>query len=122
MPNEKLILVVDDEVEIRTLMEDFLVAHGYRVVTAADGQEALRLAGAHVPDLVIADLLLPGEHGLEVIRSIKDDYFIPVIAMSGVYKPHEITQELDDFYLDGFFTKPLDMEGMLGRIRAVLHA
>jgi two-component system, OmpR family, response regulator len=121
MPNSKLILVVDDEPNIRDMLGDFLESHGYRVLRACDGQEALALAGQHVPDLLLIDLLLPGEHGLEVIRQIKDSYFIPVLAMSGIYGSGQVARELDDFYLDGFFPKPLDLKEILNRVRAILH-
>lgn len=121
MRDEKTILVVDDEESVRSLLGDLLVGRGYRVLLAADGQKALELAREHVPDLVLVDLLLPGEHGVEVIRNIKDNLFIPVIAMSGIYKRQEVAQQLDDFYLDGFFCKPLNTEELLARVRAVLH-
>ena len=121
MSHSKLILVVDDEPAIRDLLGDFLTGQGYRVMTAGNGQEALKLAQENLPDLLVSDLLLPGEHGVEVIRQIKDSYFIPTLAISGIYKRNQVVHELDDFYLDGFFAKPLDLEEMLSRIRALLH-
>lgn len=121
MPKTKLILVIDDEANIRDMLGSFLESHGYDVLMAGNGQEALELAGRHVPDLLLVDLLLPGEHGLEVIRQIKDNYFIPIFAMSGIYEQAEVTRQLDDFYLDGFFAKPLDLQEILSRIRAILH-
>jgi len=86
MEKKNLILIVDDEEEIRLLLKDFLEKHNFEVVVAADGKQALELAWERTPDLVITDLLLPKEHGVDVMQAIKDKFFLPVIAISGIYK------------------------------------
>ncbi len=121
MPKQKSILIVDDDLSIREMLCDFLSAEGFMVLVAEDGQQALRLASEKVPDLIIIDLLLPREHGLEVIRDIKDKCFIPVIAISGIYSTLEVKRELDDFYLDGFIPKPIDLDILRERIRNILN-
>ena len=120
MKKKNLILVVDDEEEIRLLLKEFLEKNGYDVIVAADGQQALKLAGEHTPDLVITDMLLPKEHGVEVMQSIKDRLFLPIIAISGIYKKSEIQERIADIYIDGFFEKPLNLDEILNCIRSIL--
>jgi DNA-binding response OmpR family regulator len=120
--NEKnLILVVDDEEGIRALLKDFFQNKGFAVLVAEDGQQALELAEKHHPDLMITDLLLPKEHGIDVMHKIKDRFFIPIIAISGIYKKNEIKEKIDDIYLDGFYEKPLDLEELFRGVQAILY-
>ncbi len=121
MEAKNTILVVDDEAEIRLLLRDFLEKHDFIVLDAADGQQALKLAGEHQPDLVITDLLLPKEHGVDVMQAIKDRLFLPVIAISGIYKKDEIKKQVGDVFIDDFFEKPLDLEALLASVRALLN-
>lgn len=121
MESKHTILVVDDEAEVRQLLQEFLERNGYGVITAEDGEQALKLAGEQVPDLVITDLLLPKEHGIDVMQSIKDKFFLPIIAMSGVYRKDEVQGRLGDVFIDGYFEKPLDLEGVLACVRAILN-
>jgi DNA-binding response OmpR family regulator len=121
MEKKNLILVVDDEEEIRLLLKEFLEKNGFAVVEAADGQQALKLAGENVPDLVITDLLLPKEHGIDVMQNIKDRFFLPIIAISGIYKENEIKDRLGDIYIDGFFEKPLNLDKVLACIHSILN-
>jgi DNA-binding response OmpR family regulator len=121
MAKKNLILIVEDEEEIRQLLREFLEKNGYDVMTAADGQMALKLAEENVPDLVITDLLLPKEHGVDVMQHMKDRFFLPVIAISGIYKKSEVMNKLGDIYVDGFFEKPLNLEEVLACIRSILN-
>ncbi len=121
MEKKNLILVVDDEEEIRLLLKEFLERNGFAVMEAADGQQALKLAEENVPDLVITDLLLPKEHGIDVMQNIKDRFFLPIIAISGIYSENEIKDRLGDIYIDGFFAKPLDLDSVLACIRSILN-
>lgn len=121
MEKKNLILIVDDEEDIRGLLKEFLEKNGFDVIAAEDGQQALKLASEHVPDLVITDLLLPKEHGIDVMQTIKDKFFLPVIAISGIYKKNEIKEKLDDVFIEGFFEKPLNLEELLTCIRSILN-
>ena len=121
MNKKNLVLIVDDEEEIRVLLKEFLQNKNYEVLVAEDGQKALELAEKHVPDLVITDLLLPKEHGIDVMREIKDRFFIPIIAISGIYKKSEIKEKIDDIFLDGFYEKPLNLEELFKGIQAILN-
>jgi DNA-binding response OmpR family regulator len=121
MEQKNLILIVDDEEEIRGMLKEFLEKNDFDVILAEDGQQALKLASEHIPDLVITDLLLPKEHGIDVMQTIKDRFFLPVIAISGIYKKDEIKDKLDDIYIEGFFEKPLNLEELLSCIRSILN-
>jgi DNA-binding response OmpR family regulator len=121
MNKKNLILIVDDEGEIRLLLKEFLEKKDFEVLVAEDGQKALELAEKRIPDLVITDLLLPKEHGIDVMHAIKDRFFIPIIAISGIYKKAEIKEKVDDIYLDGFYEKPLNLEELLKGIQAILY-
>ena len=121
MSKKKLILIVDDEEEICLMLKEFLENKDFEVLLAGDGQKALELAEKHIPDLVITDLLLPKEHGIDVMHEIKDRFFIPVIAISGIYKKTEIKEKIDDIYLDGFYEKPLNLEELFKGIQAILY-
>lgn len=115
------ILIVDDEGDIRRLLQEFLEKNGFAVLAAEDGQKALKLAAENLPDLVITDLLLPKEHGIDVIQTIKDRFLLPVIAISGIYKKEEIRDRIGDVFIDAFFEKPLDLQALLASVRSILN-
>lgn len=121
MRKKNLILIVDDEEEVRLLLKEFLEKNDFDVIVAEDGQQALKLAGEHIPDLVITDMLLPKEHGIDVMQSIKDKLLLPVIAISGIYKKNEIKDRVSDIYIDGFFEKPLNLDEILACINSILN-
>ena len=121
MSKKNLILIIDDEEEIRLLLKEFLQNKDFEVLVAEDGQKALELAEKHIPDLVISDLLLPKKHGIDVMHEIKDRFFIPIIAISGIYKKDEIKEKIDDIYLDGFYEKPINLEELFKGIQAILY-
>jgi len=105
---KKNILVIDDESDIREFLCTLLKSKGYNVIETDDGTKAIKLVDLKQPDLIISDLLLPGIHGLEVIKYIKDKYFIPVIAISGIYNMEEIKKYIDELYIDNFIEKPIN--------------
>jgi DNA-binding response OmpR family regulator len=121
MDTKSTILIIDDEKDIRQLLQEFLEKNGFSVLVAEDGQQGLKLAGDHLPDLVITDLLLPKEHGIDVMQIIKDRFFLPIIAISGIYKQDEIKTRIGDVFVDGFFEKPLDLDALLACVRSILN-
>lgn len=119
--NELLhILVVDDDREIRTLLRDYLERNGFRASAAADGREArLALGRSHV-DLVVLDLMLPGESGLAICRELREHSDVPVIMLTA------LGEELDrvvglEVGADDYVAKPFSPRELLSRIRAVLR-
>ena len=121
MDKKKLILIVDDDADVCQMLKEFLEGKGFEVSAAPDGRKALELAAEIGPDLVITDLLLPKEHGIDVMREIKDRFLTPVIAISGIYKKEEIETKLDGIYLNGFYEKPLNLDALFHGIQAVFN-
>lgn len=115
------ILVADDEPEIRNLLNDFLQGEGYEVVLAADGNQALQLAGTENPQAIILDIKMPGLNGIEVCKRLKEKEqtkFIPVIIITGFgdNKLHALDVGVDDFV-----NKPFDMVELSIRVKSVLR-
>lgn len=122
MQNKRNILVIDDEPDVRDLLKDFLEDHGYTVKLVEDGAAAVKYMDKNVPDLVITDLLLPGEHGIDLIKIIKDKFFIPVIVMSGIYKAKEVSHVIHEDFVKAFFEKPLHLDKVVEKIEEILNA
>ncbi|MGZ3418319.1 MAG: response regulator [Polyangiales bacterium] len=106
----KLVLVVDDEEDIRRLLKRVLVDRGYRVIEADRGTTALRLVKEHVPDLIVLDAMLPELHGFEICRRIKGSQkygAIPIIMISAVYRGWRYAEDLKQNYgVDAYIEKP----------------
>ncbi len=117
----KKILIVDDDPAIREWLKELLTMNGYEVIEANSGDQGMELARQYMPDLVITDLLLPGEHGLALLEEIKQSLFIPVIVISGIYKRSEIEKmPLNERY-DDFFEKPVKAQELLSSIKRILN-
>ena len=120
-----LVLVVDDEPEIRQLVERMLSSHGYQVALAIDGQEALDQAEALLPDLVLLDAMLPKVHGFDACRRIKAGprtRRIPVIMMTAIYKGWRFAQDARESYgASDYVEKPFRMEDLLQRMDRALR-
>ncbi|UCH95605.1 MAG: response regulator [Candidatus Aminicenantes bacterium] len=120
--NIRNILVVDDEKEIRDLLKDFLEGNHFHVTLAADGLKALELIEENIPGIAIIDLLLPGEHGINLIKTIKEKYFIPIIIISSIYRREEIKPVMDEYFVEDFFEKPIDLKELLKKINTIINA
>jgi two-component system KDP operon response regulator KdpE len=114
------ILVVDDEPQIVRALGVNLKALGYRVDSAASGEDALRKAADHRPDLVILDLGLPGIDGIDVIRGLRGWTMVPIIVLSVRDSEQEKIAALDAG-ADDYVTKPFGMGELLARMRAALR-
>jgi two-component system KDP operon response regulator KdpE len=114
------ILVVDDEPQIVRALGINLKALGYRVDTAATGEDALRKAADHRPDAVILDLGLPGIDGIDVIRGLRGWTNVPIIVLSVRDAEREKIGALDAG-ADDYVTKPFGMGELLARLRAALR-
>ena len=120
MTDKGYILVVDDDIEIRELLARFLREHGYRVAVAADGQELLAQVAASEPDLVVLDLMLPGEDGLSLCRRLSAQHPVPIIMLTAVAGDADRIVGLE-MGADDYLTKPFIPRELLARIRAVLR-
>jgi DNA-binding response OmpR family regulator len=114
------ILVVDDEPRIVQLVRDYLEHGGFTVLTASDGQGALRSARTGRPDLVVLDLGLPGLDGLDVARSLRRDGQVPIIMLTARADESDklVGLELGG---DDYLTKPFSPKELVARVRAVLR-
>lgn len=114
------ILVVDDEREIVRALQRSLRAYGYKVYTAASGEEAVALAGQYRPDLLLLDLMLPGMSGLAVCRQVRAESNVPIIVLSVKEAEHDKVEALD-LGADDYIQKPFGMDEVLARIRVALR-
>ena len=117
------ILVVDDEEDIRELIQYNLSKDGYRVTCAATGEEGLGLVQTLKPDLVILDLMLPGIDGLEVCRRLKTDAAlrsIPIVMISARGEEPDVVTGLE-LGADDYISKPFSPRVLLARIKSVLR-
>jgi DNA-binding response OmpR family regulator len=119
-----LVLVVDDEPEIRQLVERTLRAKGYEVELAQDGADGLAKADELVPDLVLLDAMLPKVHGFEACRRIKASprtRNVPVIMMTAIYRGWRFAQDAKDSYgAEDYVEKPFRLEDLLRRVEEAL--
>ena len=118
--NKQEILVIDDEVQIRKLLEITLRNHGYKVIEAATANEGLVLAAGHPPDLILLDIGLPDENGLEVLKKLRQWYNKPIIILSVQNDEENIIKALDSDASD-YLTKPFRTGELLARIRAFIR-
>ncbi|MDX1437893.1 MAG: response regulator, partial [Anaerolineales bacterium] len=116
----KTILVVDDEVRIVNLVQAYLEQEGFRVVTAADGQQALFVARYEKPDLVVLDIMMPGMDGYEFIRQYRKESDTPVILLTARVEESDKVLGLE-LGADDYVTKPFSPREVVARVRAVLR-
>jgi two-component system alkaline phosphatase synthesis response regulator PhoP len=116
----KKVLVVDDDVKTVELVKLYLNRDGYRVLTAYDGNEALRLAREYHPDLIVLDLMLPGLNGLEVCRILREESDVPIIMLTALTTDDDRLKGLE-IGADDYVTKPFSPRELAARVRAVLR-
>ncbi len=114
------VLVADDEPQIRRALRTALTGHGYQVVLAEDGEEALAVLATQVPDVVVLDLVMPGLDGFEVLRQTRAWSQVPIVVLSARGQEHDKVQALD-LGADDYLTKPFGIAELLARLRAVLR-
>ena len=118
--NAATILIVDDEPQIRRVMLTTLTSHGYTVVEAASGEEALEKLRAERPDLIILDVNMPGISGLETCAEIRTSSDVPIIMLTIRNSERDKVQALDAG-ADDFVVKPFGVQELMARIRAALR-
>jgi len=114
------ILIVDDEPAVTDLLAYNLRKAHYEVLTAADGLEAVRLARASTPDLVLLDLMLPGLDGLDVCRELRKTGDQPIIMITALGEETDRVVGLE-LGADDYVTKPFSVRELLARIKSVLR-
>ena len=117
MNANETILIIDDELQIRRLLEITLSSNGYKIIQAVNGKEGLVAAATHRPSLIILDLGLPDTDGQEIIAKLREWFYKPVIVLSVRSSETDIIRALDNGAND-YLTKPFRTGELLARIRA----
>ncbi|MFB0936043.1 MAG: response regulator transcription factor [Propionivibrio sp.] len=114
------VLLVDDDVELVTLLRDYLVSDGFNVTVAHEGESALRLFAAQTPDIAVVDVMMPGFSGIEVLRRIRSRGSTPVLMLTarGDDESRILGLELG---ADDYVAKPCTPRELSARLRAILR-
>ena len=115
-----LILVCDDERDLREMLEQYLVRRGFRVALAADAEELRASIEAERPDLVLLDINMPGEDGLSALRRLRVDSAVPVLMLTAAAETVDRILGLE-MGADDYLGKPVDLRELEARIKAVLR-
>jgi len=118
--NNATILVIDDEVQIRRLLEITLESNQFNVASADSAKDGLRIAASHPPDLIILDLGLPDENGHSVLKKLREWYTNPILILSAQSNEEDIISALDNGAND-YLVKPFRTGELLARIRSALR-
>jgi len=117
------VLVVDDEDRILRLMEAMLIPAGYQVILAGNGTEAINIAILTNPDVILLDVMMPGNDGFDVaskLRAIKETQQIPIVMVTALGEVKDRVKALESG-ADDFLTKPVDNTELLTRVRTIIE-
>ena len=118
--NKTKLLIVEDEPTLLETLKYNLKKQGYEVVTAADGVQALPIARAEKPDLVILDVMLPGLDGFEICRILRQEMSLPILMLTA--RDEEVDKIVGlEVGADDYLTKPFSMRELLARVKAHLR-
>jgi len=120
---KKKILIVDDDKDVLSVLEKRLTVEKYSVITANNGQDAIILAKAQRPDLIILDIIMPGIDGAEVAGKLREDpetRNIPVIFLTCMLTPEEEKQKRHHVAGNIFIAKPYDIKELLSEIKKIV--
>lgn len=117
---EETILVVDDDAALLEVMSIMLLSEGYRVLTAEDGAEALKLSEQESLNLVVLDIMLPKMSGFDVLKRLREHTDVPVVMLTAKSQSVDKVVGLE-LGADDYITKPFDTKELLARIKAILR-
>lgn len=118
--NNPTILIIDDETQIRKLLEITLSANGFKIYEASTGKEGQISAAMHPPDMILLDLGLPDDDGQNILKKLREWYKAPIIILSVRDNEDDIVKALDNGAND-YLTKPFRTGELLARIRSALR-
>lgn len=121
-PMAQRILIVDDEPDILMINKIALQSEGFEIETAANGPDALELAFADPPDLILLDVMMPGMSGFDVLRQLKDNEAtstIPIMMLTGLSERSKILEALSSG-IDYYIVKPFEFTELLSKINQAL--
>ena len=116
----KKILIVDDNLQLRSMVKSYLTQEGFSIETASNGKEALFVARYEKPDLILLDIMMPEMDGYEFIRAYSREADTPVILLTAKIEENDKVVGLE-LGADDYITKPFSMRELTARIRAVLR-
>jgi len=119
-PERKLILIIDDEPEIRNLVQRYLGREGFDVIGVGNGADMQDVLNRQLPDLVIMDIRLPGDDGVSLTRQLRSTSRIPIIMLTS---KKEVVDRVTGLAsgADDYLTKPFDLRELLARVQALLR-
>ncbi len=120
MDKTDTVLIVDDDLEIRNLLSDYLKKEGFRTITASDGKEMWAVLDKSKIDLIVLDLMLPGDDGLVLCRNLRSKSTIPVIMLTARGEETERIIGLE-MGADDYLAKPFNSRELLARIKSILR-
>ena len=120
MPGNDTILIIDDELQIRRLLDITLSANGYKTILSANGKDGLIDAATHRPTLVILDLGLPDINGFEILKKLREWFQKPILILSVRTSEEDIVKALD-LGANDYLTKPFRTGELLARIRTAIR-
>lgn len=120
MSSENTILIIDDEIQMRRLLEITLQSNGYETIEAVTGKEGINLAASHQPALIILDLGLPDSSGHTILKQLREWYTNPILILSVQSSEEDIVKALDNGAND-FLVKPFRTGELLARIRSAMR-
>ncbi|MEF9840856.1 MAG: response regulator transcription factor [Lachnospiraceae bacterium] len=120
MSHKTLVLLIEDEKNIRNFISTTLLSNHYKIITAVNGKDGLSLISSQCPDIILLDLGLPDMDGLEVIRNVRTWASIPIIVLSARIQEQEKVMALD-VGADDYITKPFGTSELLARMRTALR-
>ncbi len=120
MAESERVLVVDDEPEIRSMLQEYLSAHRFDVLEASSGESMRAVLEHAVPDVVLLDVGLPGEDGLTLARYLREHYDLPIIMVTAA---GEVVDRIVGLEVgaDDYVSKPFDLRELLARVKSVLR-
>ena len=120
MEHKQHILIVEDDAEIARLVAAFLERSGFRTTHAGSGKSVAQIIARDAPDLMLLDLLLPGEDGLSIARRVRAAHPLPIIMLTAMGEERDRVAGLD-LGADDYVTKPFSAQELVARVRAVLR-
>ncbi len=117
---EPHLLVVDDDARLRGLLQRYLSDNGFRVTVAADAREARANLSSFAFDLVVLDVMMPGESGLDLTRALRGKQLVPVLLLTAMAEPEDRVNGLEQG-ADDFLAKPFEPRELVLRIRNILQ-
>ena len=117
---DETVLLVDDDAKLRKLLGEYLEGYGIRVLTLGDGSEVLKTIRVKTPDMVILDIMLPQQDGLDILKEIRAQYSLPVIMLTAKGEDADRIVGLE-LGADDYVPKPFNPRELLARMRAVLR-